>query len=375
MKACGARLAKGLARNWKIRLFVLWFCFPFACTSPDSPSFDDGACTIDPVQVTESDAGLSPNALPFKSAVTWKCDHDLAYQVSQFIITVQCGDYTQEYSKHIHYLLPHMEATTFNYDLEKNFLVPCFANCQLVVKSFNRSRVLVYAANASFTTPKTAPLQPPVIDRVDFENETFAVVHWKASSSTTCGQIKVVQLRFSSDETFSIEDDVGESGLKSPSVFNLDRLSANPTEKNSRFNVTLRVFNDVSSSQWSDWFSTTSAYSQVTSTKTQVIKDNTADVPSMWIPFAVAVVLCISTISIFVFIIVIRKKKKQNPERRPESMDIEHNSVCTESQGRDTQYDTASVLDKELKDQISKKSYSHETLDSEKNSASNLLSY
>jgi hypothetical protein len=155
MKACGTPLEKGLARNWKIRLFVLWFCFPFACTSPDSPSFDDGACTIDPVQVTESDAGLSPNALPFKSAVTWKCDHDLAYQVSQFIITVQCGDYTQEYSKHIHYLLPHMEATTFNYDLEKNFLVPCFANCQLVVKSFNRSRVLVYAANASFTTPKT----------------------------------------------------------------------------------------------------------------------------------------------------------------------------------------------------------------------------
>ena len=54
--------------------------------------------------------------------------------------------------------------------------------------------------------------------------------------------------------------------------------------------------------------------SQVTSTKTQVIKDNTADVPSMWIAFAVTGVLCISTISgIFVFIIVIMKKKKQNP--------------------------------------------------------------
>ena len=55
-------------------------------------------------------------------------------------------------------------------------------------------------------------------------------------------------------------------------------------------------------------------------------------------------------------------------------MDIEHNSVYTESPGSDTHYDSASVLDEELKDQISKKSYSQETLDSEKNSASNLLS-
>ena len=70
----------------------------------------------------------------------------------------------------------------------------------------------------------------------------------QVDSNVTCGPVRTAELR----SNFGINQ-LDEENTESPSVFQLPSVLLK--EENSEFTISMRYLNDISSSEWSNWFS------------------------------------------------------------------------------------------------------------------------